>query len=74
MLDQCVIAPMFATIQHFVKQTGLSRATVYRALARGDLRGRKVGRRTMVDMQSAREWFENSPLATFAPLPESHRS
>lgn len=58
--------PELATIEATQKMCGgESRASIYRALARGELRAIKRGRRTLVIVASARERIRNMPAARF---------
>ncbi len=44
--------PLTMTIQTAMARTGLSRATIYRMLERGDLAAIKAGRRTLIRAES----------------------
>ena len=57
--------PYFASIQDCVRLIGLSRSTVYELLASGAFRATKVGKRTLVDMQAARQYIAEQPSAVF---------
>lgn len=41
--------------------TGLGRSTIYRALAAGQLRGCKVGDRTVIRRADFQKWLDNLP-------------
>jgi hypothetical protein len=41
----------------------MSRAAVYDALSRGDLRARKLGARTLIDVQHGLAWIDSQPEA-----------
>ncbi|RAI55956.1 hypothetical protein DOO78_23470 [Roseicella frigidaeris] len=43
--------------------TGLSRSTIYREVARGNLRLLKVGRTSLLDMASVRAFLASLPVA-----------
>ena len=40
--------PMAITVSDAVKATGMSRTSIYEALKRGDLKAKKIGRRTLI--------------------------
>ncbi|WP_286705358.1 MULTISPECIES: helix-turn-helix domain-containing protein [unclassified Acidiphilium] len=59
--------PDFVSIQVWAGRTGISRSKTYELLASGDLKARKIGRRTLIDFQHGLSWIENQPLAKIAP-------
>lgn len=62
-------SPELATIADIQKMNaGESRASIYRALARGELQAVKRGRRTLIIVESARERIRKMPRASFKPL------
>jgi excisionase family DNA binding protein len=46
-----------------VRASGLSRSTLYRLLAAGDLRAIKVGRKTLILAESLRAYLAAAPAA-----------
>jgi hypothetical protein len=56
-----------ASIREIAELTGESTWAVKDKLRKGTYRGRKSGRRTIVEFQSVREAWENLPIAKFAP-------
>ena len=61
-------SPELATIADIQKMNGgESRASIYRALARGELQAVKRGRRTLIIVESARERIRKMPPASFKP-------
>lgn len=52
----------FEKIGELVARSGLSRRTIYRAIARGDLAAFKAGNRTLVDTESADRWLTATPI------------
>lgn len=43
-------------ISEFARAHDLGRSTVYRLLAAGQLKGRKIGKRTVITAEDAAEW------------------
>lgn len=56
--DNC---PDFVTVLAWVKRTGISRSVTYELLAAGELKGRKVGRRTLIDFRAGLAWLDSQP-------------
>jgi excisionase family DNA binding protein len=56
--------PLAVPLPHAPAVTGLSRSTIYREAARGNIRLLKVGRSTLVDMASVRAFLTNLPTAS----------
>jgi predicted DNA-binding transcriptional regulator AlpA len=60
-------APLFESEQRFqrprraMELAGVSKSTLYRLLRAGKIKGRKVGRMTVIDMASIAALFEASP-------------
>ena len=59
------IDPVSATIPNAVRLSGMSRSEIYRRLAAGDIKEVKNGSRTLVLMDSLREYLASLPPATF---------
>ncbi|MFC0408966.1 helix-turn-helix domain-containing protein [Roseomonas elaeocarpi] len=57
--------PLRLTVPAACGTSGLSRASLYRALARGDFSAQKCGRRTLIDGASFAAWLDRLPSATF---------
>jgi len=55
--------PELLTIQDFIDQFRVSRSSIYRLLAAGGLKARKVGRRTMIVRVDAENWVASLPTA-----------
>jgi hypothetical protein len=49
------------TINDAARFSGLSRSSIYEALARGDIKGVRARRRTLVLTESLRGFFESRP-------------
>ncbi|MBP7065745.1 MAG: helix-turn-helix domain-containing protein [Ferrovibrio sp.] len=54
---------MALTVNQAVKRSGISRSTLYRAMASGGLVARKYGKRTLILTQDLDKWLHNLPLA-----------
>jgi excisionase family DNA binding protein len=55
------LVPLALTINDAARFSGLSRSTVYQALARGDIKGVRAGRRTLVLTESLHAFIETRP-------------
>jgi excisionase family DNA binding protein len=60
-------APLAIPLPHAPSLTGLSRSTIYREAARGNIRLIKAGRSTLVDMASVRAFLASLPIASIRP-------
>ncbi|MCB0929938.1 MAG: helix-turn-helix domain-containing protein [Mycobacterium sp.] len=52
----------FEGIGDLVERSRLSRRTIYRAIAAGDLRAYKAGNRTLIDRESSDRWLTATPI------------
>jgi hypothetical protein len=59
--------PVFVTIPSWCQLVGMSRSATYQALARGDLRAKKIGARTLINFASGLAWINGLPDATIRP-------
>lgn len=59
----------FGTVKAWQDCSGLSRSRTYRLLAAGKLQAVKVGRCTMIDMESGLAWMRSQPAFTSGSLP-----
>ena len=50
------------SIDEFCERYGLGRTKAYEELKSGRLRGRKIGKRTIVSEDDAEEWLLNLPI------------
>ena len=57
------IAPLTVPLPRAPAATGLSRSAIYRAAAEGKIKLLKLGRSTLVDMQSVRDFLASLPIA-----------
>lgn len=55
------ITPNFVTISEWIARSGISRSRTYELLGSGDLRARKVGRRTLIDLRAGLAWLDAQP-------------
>lgn len=53
--------PIALTIPDAVKASGMSRTSIYEALKRGDLTGKKSGRRTLIWFADLEAYLGNLP-------------
>jgi excisionase family DNA binding protein len=49
------------SLDQFCEDHSISRATAYRAIDAGRLEARKVGRKTIVTKEAARDWLKSLP-------------
>jgi hypothetical protein len=54
----------YCTISDWTILTGMGRATTYDAISRGDLRTKKMGARTLIDVQHGLRWLDSLPQAS----------
>lgn len=59
------ILPRLAPIPRWCAISGMSRSGTYDALARGQLRAKKLGGKTLIDVPHGLAWLESLPDATF---------
>ena len=57
-------SPAFASVADWCRLSGMGRTAIYHALSRGDLRARKVGSKTLIDVQHGMAWLHSLPLAS----------
>jgi predicted DNA-binding transcriptional regulator AlpA len=58
------VVPLAVPLPRAPDITGLSRSTIYREAARGNIRLLKAGRSTLVDMASVRAFLASLPTAS----------
>ncbi|MGD9812276.1 MAG: helix-turn-helix domain-containing protein [Sphingobium sp.] len=56
-------APLAVSIAEAAEVSGVGRTALYAAAARGEIRFRKRGRRTLVLTSELREWLDSLPAA-----------
>ena len=52
---------LLCTIKEACKRTGLGRSSIYQAIGSGELRAKKIGRRTVIEINEIRRWISSSP-------------
>lgn len=52
-----MIEPLAIPIHEAARLGGVSRSTIYQEIAKGKLKFRKIGRRTIIAMDDLREWL-----------------
>lgn len=55
--------PAYATIPGWCELSGMGRAKTYDMLSKGHLRAKKVGKRTLIDVQHGLQWLRSQPDA-----------
>lgn len=59
--------PRYGSIDTWCALTGMGRRATYDALGHGHLRARKVGTRTLIDIEAGLAWIESLPPAQIKP-------
>ncbi len=60
-MSESAARPAYATIASWCALTGMGTTATYEALARGDLEGRKIGRRTLINTEHGLRWIASLP-------------
>jgi hypothetical protein len=53
--------PRYASINVWCELSGLGRTSTYAAIRRGELRAKKFGKKTLIDLQQGLEWLASLP-------------
>lgn len=61
------LVPAFASLSDWCRLSGMGRTVTYEALGRGDLRARKIGSRTLIDVAHGLGWMNALPPAAIRP-------
>jgi excisionase family DNA binding protein len=61
-------------ISHLAERLGLSRRTIHRILARGELPSLQIGRRRLVRLSDVRHWLAGREVATSSEKAAEQRS
>lgn len=62
-----IVSPKLVTIPVWMKLSGYSRTRVFAELATGQLRAKKLGRRTLIDLEHGMKRIAALPDATYRP-------
>ena len=65
--------PKFATVKTWMALSGMSERNTYCRLASGDLRGVKIGRAMVIDVDAGMAWLRSCPPAKIKPPPPDKR-
>jgi len=57
------ITPKYAPMPEWCDISGMRRTATYEALGRGDLKGIKVGKRLLIDVEGGLAWLATLPAA-----------
>ena len=57
--------PEYSAITDWCQISGMTRTATYYALARGDLRAKKCGRRVLIHVPTGLQYLDSLPDATF---------
>ncbi|RYE92359.1 MAG: hypothetical protein EOO77_46900 [Oxalobacteraceae bacterium] len=68
------ITPAYTTIADWCRMSGMGRSSTYEALGAGHLRARKLGTRTLIDVQHALTWLGSLPPAIIRPSGANRRN
>lgn len=68
------IIPAFATLSVWRQISGIGRSLTYELLGAGQLRARKVGTRTLIDVSHGLAWLDAQPIAIVRPHGAYHRT
>ncbi len=60
------ITPNFVTVAEWCLRSGISRSRTYELLAADDIKARKVGRRTLIDLKAGLAWLDAQPAPKIA--------
>lgn len=64
--------PAYATIAAWCALSAMGRSSTYEALARGDLRAKKLGARTLIDVPHGLAWLDSLPPPAIRPHGAKH--
>lgn len=56
--------PLFCSIPRFCQLSGISRSVTYQLIGDGKLVARKLGKRTLIDVQAGIDYLHSLPAAT----------
>ena len=53
--------PAYAPVKAIIAEYGLSKSTLHRKLTAGQIKGKKIGRSTLIDVASLRDYLATCP-------------
>lgn len=56
--------PAYVSVNEWIRLSGLSRTKTYDLLGRGSLRAIRIGRRTLIDVETSLDWLNRQPQWT----------
>lgn len=66
-MDQCKAA----SVRKIAEMYGLGRTKIYELLGSGDIAGRKVGRKTVIIVESVEGWMARQPTYSPRAVPQT---
>lgn len=72
--EKSLITCAYTTIAEWCRLSGMGRSSTYEALGAGHLRARKMGTRTLLDVQHGLAWLDSLPPAKIHPHGSSRRN
>lgn len=64
--------PAYATVPEWCRLSGVGRSRTYELLGAGQLRAKKLGNRTLIDVMHGLAWLDNLPPAAVRPHGAKH--
>ena len=59
--------PAYATVPEWCRLSGMGKSVTYEMLGVGNLRARKLGARTLIDVPHGLAWLDSLPAAAIRP-------
>lgn len=59
--------PAYATVPEWCRLSGVGRSRTYELLGTGQLRAKKLGARTLIDVAHGLAWLDSLPVAAVRP-------
>lgn len=64
--------PAYATVPEWCRLSGVGRSRTYELLGTGQLRAKKLGNRTLIDVTHGLAWLDTLPAAAVRPHGAKH--
>ena len=64
---EATATPAYASIDDWCRLSGMGRTNTYASLSRGELHGRKLGKRILIDVEQGLAWMRSLPPAVIKP-------